>query len=103
MIWRRRLAEMLAGRTTLNPNELADHHNCRLGKWYYAVQDRSITGHPAFAAMEAAHEQVHHLGIHAARLYQEGDFEGAVTAVTAIEEPSQEVQRRLDELAAAFA
>ena len=102
MIWRRRLAEMLAGRTVLNPNELADHHSCRLGKWYYAVQDQKITGHAAFRAMEAAHEKVHHLGIHAARLYQDGDFEGAVAAVDAIEDPSREVQRRLDELAAAF-
>ncbi|TAN69786.1 MAG: chemotaxis protein [Magnetospirillum sp.] len=102
MIWRRRLAEMLAGRTQLNPNELADHHSCRLGKWYYAVQDQAITSHPAFRAMEAAHEKVHHLGIHAAKLYQGGDFEGAVAAVTAIEDPSQEVQHRLDELAAAF-
>ncbi|CAA7623504.1 methyl-accepting chemotaxis protein [Magnetospirillum sp. SS-4] len=102
MIWRRRLAEMLAGRTTLNPNELADHRSCRLGKWYYAVKDPAITGHPAYLAMEAAHEKVHHLGIEAAKLYQNGDFEAAVAAVTAIEEPSREVQSRLDELAAAF-
>lgn len=102
MIWRRRLAEMLAGRTTLNPNELADHRSCRLGKWYYGVQDPAITSHPAFRAMEDAHEQVHHLGIDAAKLYQNGDFDGAIAAVSAIEEPSQEVQRRLDELAAAF-
>jgi methyl-accepting chemotaxis protein len=102
MIWRRRLAEMLAGRTQLNPNELADHHSCRLGKWYYAVQDQAILTHPAFRAMEDAHEKVHHLGIDAARLYQNGDFEGAVAAVTAIEAPSIEVQARLDELAAAF-
>ena len=102
MIWRRRLAEMLAGRTQLNPNELADHHSCRLGKWYYAVQDQAILTHPAFRAMENAHETVHHLGIEAAKLYQNGDFEGAVAAVTAIEAPSIEVQARLDELAAAF-
>ncbi len=52
--------------------------------------------------MESAHEKVRHLGIEAAKLYQAGDFDAAVAAVTAIEEPSQEVQRRLDELAAAF-
>ncbi|RAU20597.1 chemotaxis protein [Paramagnetospirillum kuznetsovii] len=102
MIWRRRLAEMLAGRTTLNPNELADHRSCRLGKWYYGVQDPAITGHAAFRAMESAHEKVHHLGIEAAKLYQAGDFDAAIAAVSAIEGPSQEVQRRLDELAVAF-
>ncbi|OAN49813.1 chemotaxis protein [Paramagnetospirillum marisnigri] len=102
MIWRRRLAEMLAGRTSLNPNELADHKSCRLGKWYYGVQDPAILNHPAFKAMEAAHEKVHHLGIEAARMYQNGNFEEAVSAVDAIEEPSRQVQERLDELAAAF-
>ena len=103
MIWRRRLAEMLAGHTTLNPDELADHHSCRLGKWYYAATDAAITAHPAFRAMEAPHAQVHSLGIEAARRYRDGDFDGAVEAVTAIEEPSQEVQCLLDELATAFA
>ncbi|TAN68618.1 MAG: chemotaxis protein, partial [Magnetospirillum sp.] len=38
MIWRKRLADMLVGRETLNPNELSDHTQCRLGKWYSAVQ-----------------------------------------------------------------
>jgi methyl-accepting chemotaxis protein len=103
MIWRRRLAEMLAGKTVLNPNELADHHSCRLGKWYYAVKDQGILNHPAFKAMETHHEKVHHLGIEAARLFQNGDFDAAVAAVSAIENPSVEVQRYLDELAAAFA
>ncbi|CAA7617216.1 methyl-accepting chemotaxis protein [Magnetospirillum sp. UT-4] len=102
MIWRRRLAEMLAGRTTLNPDELANHKSCRLGKWYYAVEDQAIRNHPAFKALEAPHERVHHFGIDAARKFRDGDFDGAVDAVAAIEEPSQEVQRLLDELAAAF-
>ena len=102
MVWRRRLAEMLAERTTLNPDELANHHNCRLGKWYYAITDEKIRNHPAFKALEAPHEKVHHLGIDAAKRFRDGDFDGAVDSVAAIEVPSQEVQRLLDELAAAF-
>jgi methyl-accepting chemotaxis protein len=103
MVWRRRLAEMLAERTTLNPDELANHHNCRLGKWYDAVQDPALKSHPAFRALEAPHQRVHQLGIEAARRFRDGDFEGAVDMVSAIEEPSKEVQRLLDELAAQFA
>jgi len=102
MIWRRRLAEMLAEKTTLNPNELANHHNCRLGKWCDSVTDQAIRNHPAFRALEIPHEKVHQLGIEAARRFSNNDFDGAVDAVTAIEEPSQEVQHLLDELAAAF-
>ncbi|MGE5506276.1 MAG: methyl-accepting chemotaxis protein [Actinomycetota bacterium] len=103
MVWRRRLAEMLAERTTLNPDELANHHNCRLGKWYDAVQDPNLKNHPAFRALEAPHQRVHQLGIEAARRFRDGDFDGAVDMVAAIEEPSQEVQHLLDELAKEFA
>ncbi|MBR9971313.1 CZB domain-containing protein [Magnetospirillum sp. J10] len=103
MVWRRRLAEMLAGRTSLNPDELANHHTCRLGKWYDAITDQEIRKHPAFIALEKPHERVHHQGIHAAKLFRDGDFDAAVAAVASIEEPSQEVQNLLDELAAAFA
>jgi len=102
MVWRRRLAEMLAGRTSLNPDELANHHTCRLGKWYDAITDQAIRQHPAFVALEAPHEKVHHLGIQAAKLFRDGDFDGAVSLVAAIEEPSQKVQDLLDELSAAF-
>ncbi|KAF0109447.1 MAG: methyl-accepting chemotaxis protein [Rhodospirillaceae bacterium] len=32
VIWRKRLAQILVGRLALKANELADHHQCRLGK-----------------------------------------------------------------------
>ncbi|MBI3446205.1 MAG: CZB domain-containing protein, partial [Magnetospirillum sp.] len=94
--------EMLAEKTTLNPDELANHKSCRLGKWYYSTSDENIRNHPAYRALEAPHEKVHQLGIEAARKFRDGDFDGAVDAVAAIEIPSQEVQNLLDELAAAF-
>jgi len=102
MVWRRRLAEMLADKTKLDPDELANHKSCRLGKWYYAITDQAIRNHPAFRALEAPHEKVHHLGIDAAKHFRDGNFDAAVDAVAAIEEPSAEVQRLLDELALAF-
>ncbi|OAN51149.1 methyl-accepting chemotaxis protein [Magnetospirillum moscoviense] len=102
MVWRRRLAEMLVDRAKLNPHELANHHQCRLGKWYDQVQDASMKSHPAFLALEAPHKRVHDMGIQAAQLYADGKFEDAVELVAAIEEPSKEVQRLLDELAAVY-
>ncbi len=100
MVWRRRLAEMLVGRAKLNPNELADHHSCRLGKWYDAVSDERYKNHPAFKALVAPHAEVHKHGIEAARLFNAGNFDAAVDAIAKIEKPSQEVQRLLDELTA---
>ena len=51
LIWKKKLAEMIVGRTRLNPDELADHHSCRLGKWYDNVSDPTVKNLAAFKAM----------------------------------------------------
>lgn len=62
--WKKRLANMLIGRETLDPDELSSHRTCRLGKWYYALaQDDEYAQHPAFKALEEPHEAVHKYGI----------------------------------------
>ncbi|MEW5727155.1 MAG: methyl-accepting chemotaxis protein [Pseudomonadota bacterium] len=99
MIWRKRLADMLVGRETLNPSELADHTQCRLGKWCCGVSDPAITNHPAFKQLEEPHRLVHAHGIEAARLYQQGDLDGALDAVEKAAEASKGVMAALDALA----
>ncbi|MEZ5763396.1 MAG: CZB domain-containing protein [Xanthobacteraceae bacterium] len=46
---------MAVSRVTLKADELADHHSCRLGKWYYGEGSCAMHGHPAFAALEKPH------------------------------------------------
>lgn len=98
MIWMRRLAQMLAGRARLNPNELADHHSCRLGKWYDKQTDPALVGHPAWTALLEPHQQVHRSGIEAARAFESGNLEAAIEHVHAAGDASKEVMRLLDEL-----
>ncbi|MCW8915531.1 MAG: methyl-accepting chemotaxis protein [Magnetovibrio sp.] len=100
VIWKKKLAEMVIGRTTLNPDELASHTSCRLGKWVGGVTDPAILNHPAFAALERPHSLVHDHGIEAARKYQNHDLEGALAEIDLVDEPSKEVLRLLDELIA---
>ncbi|NVK17173.1 MAG: CZB domain-containing protein [Methylocystaceae bacterium] len=100
MIWRKKLADMLLGRASLDPNELTDHKSCRLGKWYFGDQDESVKSHPAFIALDTPHEKVHSIGIAAAKAYQEHNLDEAISLVEQIEGPSQEVQNYLDELIA---
>jgi len=99
MIWRKKLAEMLIGKTKLNPAELSNHHTCRLGKWYDSLQDGELKQHPAFARLEAPHREVHAFGIEAAQMYQKGDLDGAVTAVERAAQASLSVLQGLDDLA----
>ena len=98
MLWRKRLADMVVGREVLNPDELADHTSCRLGKWCGSLTDDGIRRHPSFAALEAPHREVHQHGIAAARCFKAGDLDGALKAIALAAEASKGVMRCLDEL-----
>lgn len=98
VVWMKRLANMLVGRDTLKPEELASHKGCRLGKWYYALTDSRYKNHSAYKQLEAPHEAVHAHGIEAARKYQARDLAGAIEEVRLAGEASKEVLRLLDEL-----
>ncbi|CAA7624785.1 Methyl-accepting chemotaxis protein [Magnetospirillum sp. SS-4] len=98
MLWRKRLADMVVGREVLNPDELADHTKCRLGKWCGALTDPSILKHPAFARLEAPHRDVHRHGIEAARRFKVGDLDGALAEISLAAEASKGVMACLDDL-----
>lgn len=98
VIWKRRLANMIIGREGLRANELADHHHCRLGKWYDQVDDARFRRHPAFAALEAPHCKVHQQGIQAVECYNNGDIRGALGRISAVETASREVLDLLGKL-----
>ncbi|MDO8606508.1 MAG: CZB domain-containing protein [Phaeospirillum sp.] len=98
VLWRKRLADMVVGRESLNPDDLADHTKCRLGKWCGTLQDDSIRNHPAFAALEEPHHEVHRHGIEAARRFKAGDLDGALAAIALVANASEGVMRCLDDL-----
>ncbi len=98
VIWKKRLADMLVGRCSLQDNELADHHSCRLGKWYYSDLAADYRDHRAFRRLEEPHVRVHRHGKEAARLYNAGNLEGALAAIAEVEEASEDVLRLLGEL-----
>ncbi|MFC7048347.1 methyl-accepting chemotaxis protein [Emcibacter nanhaiensis] len=98
MIWMRKLSQMLAGRISLNADELSDHHSCRLGKWYDQQNDPGLTSLPQWAALKEPHRAVHEAGIRATRLFNRGDIDGAVEAVHEADAASQKVMEILDKL-----
>ncbi len=98
VIWCKRLADMLAGREKLKAEEMANHTNCRLGKWCAQVSDPTIRNHPAFSEMEAPHRAVHSNGIEAIKKYNAGDLVGAVASIALMTEASKGVLSALDRL-----
>lgn len=97
-IWKKRLHMMMMGRSQLNADELADHHSCRLGRWYDQVQDPEIAGHPAFSRLAGHHAKVHTHGIRMARYLQESEFDAATAELAIVEEESRLVLELLRQL-----
>lgn len=78
---------------------VADHRACRLGRWYFGVQER--LGHlDSFRAMDAPHQEVHRRAREAAQRWREGRREEARQAVRAMEEASASLLALLDRLEA---
>lgn len=95
VIWKRRLANMIIGREGLNANELSNHHNCRLGKWYDGLRNTALGATADFKALEAPHAAVHQHGIEAARQFNAGNVKGALDEIDMVNAASEEVLRGL--------
>lgn len=98
--WKKRLASMLAGTVVVEASQLADHHNCRLGKWYDGVRDPSLTTRASFRRLLAPHERIHAAGVRAARAFASGRYDEAVESVEQASAASIEVLGSLDALIA---
>ena len=76
--WVRRILRALDGDTPdLDSIELHNHKECRLGRWYYG-RGMEHYGHlQEFKAMEAMHQEIHHIGPRVLQLLAAGDKEAA--------------------------
>ncbi len=98
VLWKKRLAQMLAGHLGLDEHELTDHRNCRLGKWYFGPDAAALRGKAEFQRLDGPHKAVHDHGREAARLYNQGDVDGALKAMAKVVQASSEVLTCLDGL-----
>lgn len=95
VIWKKNLARMLVGETQLKEEELVSHHHCRLGKWYYSVNDQKIKNNEHFIALERPHELVHTHGKSIVRLMSQKKKQEAWEEFEKMEKASEDVLRLL--------
>jgi methyl-accepting chemotaxis protein len=91
---------VLEGNSHAKAADLANHHTCRLGKWYDTVSDQRILSCPAFSEMVEPHQRVHQSGKQALAAHWQGDSNGARAAADELRRASAEVIALLDRLAA---
>lgn len=98
VIWKKRLANMIIGHEGLKADELADHHTCRLGKWYDSVNDPKYKDNPVFKQLVGPHKLVHLHGKEAVVKYNNGDMQGALEEIKKVELASKDVLSLLAQL-----
>ena len=96
--FKKRVVDTLVGSGHTASSELADHHVCRLGKWYDSIQDERIRLLPAFQRLQEPHQRVHKHGKKALDCFAAGDFATALHEAKKMNDFSLEVMAGLDEL-----
>ena len=82
--------------------DIADHTQCRLGKWYFAGEGRECYSKlPGYREMDGPHAAVHKAGREALEALRGGDMAAGVGAVGRMEEASFAVVDALERIAAA--
>ena len=98
ILWKKRLVNMILDRGDIDISTVANHHDCRLGKWYDVLGKQSYGNSPTFRQLDTPHEKVHSLGRRAVESYNKGDKHAAIADVEAIAPLSAEVVALLDRL-----
>ncbi|WP_280516635.1 methyl-accepting chemotaxis protein [Aromatoleum petrolei] len=91
--------KVLLGRSDLQPAQLPDETQCRLGRWYYEGEGRAEFSRLAgFREMEMPHRAVHDHARQAVERYRAGDLPGALQALTRMEEANLTVMAGMERL-----
>jgi methyl-accepting chemotaxis protein len=94
--FKRRIVETVAGRRNLKADQLADHHTCRLGKWYDTQKDPALVNLPSFKKLLDPHQRVHAHGKEVLKRFDAGDVAGAIGEMEKLNASSHEVIELLD-------
>lgn len=99
ILWKWRIYNMFLGLETVNPEDVAAHTECRLGKWYGQENTKARFGHlEAYKALDRVHAEVHNAARDAAENFQNHDVEAAENDLTRLDAASAQVLAYLDEL-----
>lgn len=97
--WKFDVYQVLYGKSDKTTESFADHHSCRLGKWYYEGRGKqNFSTIPSFKRLEAPHEEVHRSGIAALKAYQCNDTDKLAHHLLKMEQASIEVVNMLTSL-----
>ena len=104
LVFKFRIYMALFDLESLSADSVALHTGCRLGKWYYEGEGKTLFSQlPGYREMEAPHVVVHNSGKAALQAKASGDIEAMLKHVQAMEQGSVGVIDNLERMANAVA
>jgi methyl-accepting chemotaxis protein len=97
-LWSAKLADLLAGRISLDPSEVAKHTECKFGKWYHGDASKPLAGLAAFRTIGEEHAKFHELARLIAELHKNGRKREAAQKLSEARSLTQNLFRLLDDL-----
>lgn len=98
ILWVQRLHAMLLGRDKIQPEDVADHTKCRLGRWYYGEDRGTLRNDPVFRSLEEPHKFLHARAAEAVTAWNEGNEKEARRGIQEVVATSQDILAILSRL-----
>ncbi len=89
--WVQKLYRMYYSDESIDPAKIADHKDCRLGKWYFSNESDNYKGLAEFSMIEVPHREIHELARSAAQAYRDGDKPKALDLIKQLDAVSEKV------------
>ena len=99
VVWKLEIYQVIFGMSDKGADDFADHHNCRLGNWYFKGEGaEKYSAHSAFKQLDAPHVQIHTYGLNALKAMKNNNMEQAVKDLAVMESASVDVVNLLSKL-----
>jgi len=97
-IWTTKLSDLLAGKISLDPSDVAKHTECKFGKWYYGTESRPFAELGVFRTLGEEHAKFHELAKQITELHKNGRKQEASQKLTEARTHTQSLFQLLDDL-----
>ncbi len=100
LVYKFNIYRVIMGQSNKSEADFADHHQCRLGKWYYEGDGKDCFSHlPGYREIERPHQMVHSHGVAAIQENQAHNTFKVLEHLKEMEKASLEVLSHLEEIA----
>ncbi|MBT3204397.1 MAG: chemotaxis protein [Gammaproteobacteria bacterium] len=100
LVFKFNVYQVLVGHSEKTSDAFTDHHNCRLGKWYYEGDGKACFSKlPGYRGLESHHVDVHQQGKMAIDQFHQGNMHAAIGHLKNMEAASIMVLKELETMA----